>query len=803
MEASTPKSLSESQQQALSIATQSIAPNWPLDRMIAVNPLWQRIDHHFDQVAADVSWLASARCHMDQATYYAWYKDGRIDDSALENAAAEYDVELRGDELMGYLITPEKRPDSWRNIADWADLSRSENKMSWHDEITHQISQFCAAHYQQQRPMLQRQYREQSMNLYQHWLYITRQDRGLSIIMSEDELNKEFDQLPENQEELIALVVKEFGLSDAALSLYCQALLLDINGWGAYLAYRRFEAEKSGSQDQDILSLLAIKLAWEWVVWRYMSRHHQDDFDILTQRWDNQLRNMHDLGGQHKIALLPQMIWARALELSEQTDLVKKLRSHHPEPANTPSMQAIFCIDVRSEVYRRALEQLSPNIETYGFAGFFGLPIEYQQAGTQSCRPQLPGLIAPSVQVFESHTDEELLNEASREASWHRWGSTAVATFSMVESMGWWYAFKMFKNTCLDLFSHQHTEEAAKPPKTVNWSLTRQGTALTVQDQAELAKGVLDVMGLKSFAETILLVGHGSNSRNNLQSAGLECGACGGQSGEINVRVLAQLLNDAGVREALRPLGYDLPDNTQFVPALHNTITDHVTCYLHPKQEGVVHWLQQATYFTQQERALDLDPKLMDMDKVERDHAYQLRAKDWSQTRPEWGLANNNAFVIAPRALTRGLDLQGRSFLHDYQADKDPDGSILERLLTAPMLVTHWINMQYNLSTTDNFKFGSGNKVLHNAVGEHIGLFEGNGGDLRIGLATQSIYDGERWMHTPERLNVFIHAPKDRIVELVKKHSVLSHLVDNEWLYLFQWQDQHIARLYEGDWQPV
>ena len=193
-------------------------------------------------------------------------------------------------------------------------------------------------------------------------------------------------------------------------------------------------------------------------------------------------------------------------------------------------------------------------------------------------------------------------------------------------------------------------------------------------------------------------------------------------------------------------------------------------------------WLTQATYQTQQERAPHLDAKLLSMSKTERDAAYQRRAKDWSQTRPEWGLANNNAFIIAPRQYTRELNLQGRSFLHDYEFEQDSEATILERLMTAPMLVTHWINMQYNLSTTDNFKFGSGNKVLHNAVGDHIGVFEGNGGDLRVGLAMQSLHDGSQWMHTPERLAVYIRGAGDFILRdsHVSTSVFVGHKVDKD-----------------------
>ncbi|MEV8761023.1 putative inorganic carbon transporter subunit DabA, partial [Klebsiella pneumoniae] len=101
------------------------------------------------------------------------------------------------------------------------------------------------------------------------------------------------------------------------------------------------------------------------------------------------------------------------------------------------------------------------------------------------------------------------------------------------------------------------------------------------------------------------------------------------------------------------------------------------------------------------------------------------RANDGAETRPEWGLTGNAAFLIAPRSRSRGLDLGGRCFLHDYEASEDRDGSVLELLMTAPMLVTHWINWQYHASTSDPQRLGSGNKLLHNVVGGTIGVFEG------------------------------------------------------------------------------
>ena len=275
--------------------------------------------------------------------------------------------------------------------------------------------------------------------------------------------------------------------------------------------------------------------------------------------------------------------------------------------------------------------------------------------------------------------------------------------------------------------------------------------------KATLAARVLHAMGLDhDLAPLVLLVGHGSQSANNAQAAALDCGACCGQTGELNARVLARLLNEPAVREGLRSRGIEVPAETVFVAALHNTTTDEIEGFDLDRLPAPVRarWDRLQAVFAQagdqvrRERAarLGLAPHAPAESLLSQ---LRRRANDGAQTRPEWGLAGNASFLIAPRARSRGLVLDGRSFLHDYDAANDADGSVLELLMTAPMLVTHWINWQYHASTSDPRHLGSGNKVLHNVVGGRIGVFEGNGGDLRIGLGRQSLHDGTRWVHEP------------------------------------------------------
>ncbi|MFQ3185763.1 MAG: hypothetical protein ACI8Q3_000780 [Marinomonas primoryensis] len=806
IDTNTHATLTTQQARLLSDATKKIAPSWPLDKLIAVNPLWSLVDKPFDAVSSELSALAGIKTHLPLESYLAWFKEGRIRPGQIQRAANHFNLDVASESLLKHLSQPIEMPAPWRSIADLADEQRPTNKMSWHDEITHQVSQFCAAHYQEHSPTLRRKHINTDKSLYSRWLTVTKEDRGLSIIMGESNLTRFFHDLPNTTTKLFTLVIQELALDNASLSFYAHALLLDINGWSSYLAYLNWPGvneEKSLKQGNHLESLLAIKMAWELVIFRYLKHTSNLLFLHVEKKWTDQKYTIPTLIAAHDTSLVASKIWALALEYSEQHLFHQTLMSSPPkEDKTTPELHAIFCIDVRSEVFRRALEQQSNKIQTLGFAGFFGLPIKYQAKDSQFSRPQLPGLLQATITVTEHESDTKHIHHEQKEARWQRWGHTAPASFSMVESMGWWYAFKMLKQT---MFPRRQQHPANRLAPNTQWQLTQQGIALTDQDKASLAKGILDTIGLKQYALIVMLVGHGSHTSNNLHAAGLECGACGGQSGEVNVKVLAALLNDKKVRTVLNNMGVKIPDATQFVAALHNTTTDEITCFNDEKNrpeidQKLTHWFKEATYLAQKERAAKLDTALLNLSDKERFNAFIKRANDWSQVSPEWGLANNHSLIIAPRHHTRHMDLQGRSFLHDYDYQDDEDFSILEKLLTAPMLVAHWINMQYNLSVTDNFKFGSGNKVLHNAVGGNIGVFEGNGGDLRIGLSMQSLSDGENWMHTPIRLAVYVAAPKSAIEKIANKHDIVRQLIDNNWLYLFQWESNKIEGFYHQQW---
>jgi uncharacterized protein YbcC (UPF0753/DUF2309 family) len=481
-----------------------------------------------------------------------------------------------------------------------------------------------------------------------------------------------------------------------------------------------------------------------------------------------------------------------------------------------PAVQAAFCIDVRSEVFRRALETVAPAAQTLGFAGFFGIFIEYVPLGAGAGRSHVPVIFNPAYCIYEqvkSGDEQSSLQQAIKRRqriglskAWKGFKLSAASCFSFVEATGLMYAPKLlgdsfgwsrpvpdpFKQGLDEAVVDRIAPTLAAVPQTQRCP-HHDHSGIPATDQIEHAARILRAMSMTSnFARLVLLAGHGSSTVNNPHASGLDCGACAGQTGEASARVVAALLNQPAVRRGLLEQGIAIPADTWFLAGLHDTTTDEVRLFdtddvpieLANDLVQLRQWLEQAGDLTRMQRAVMLGMAGMSDTDVAVD--VRQRSRDWSQVRPEWALVNNAAFIAAPRDRTLGVDLAGRVFLHEYQWQTDNGFKILELIMTAPMVVANWINMQYYGSVVDNRRFGSGNKVLHNVAGGAIGVLEGNGGDLRVGLPLQSLHDGKRWVHEPLRLSVFIEAPEAAIDDIISRHDLVRQLVENGWLHLFR-----------------
>jgi hypothetical protein len=777
-----------------------IAPTWPLDRFIAVNPYWGHLERPIASAAANLAALAASPMLMPRSWYREHWQAGRIKKSHLQAAIDAADANCSVDDLVATLKAPPALPDRLPLATDLVDARRdTSHHKAWRDYVTHHVSQGTAAYFDQGQAAWGP---DRSGGLYASWRRQSEHDFGPAMLMGYHGFSQRLRKLPSDPIALIDAAVPALRIPEEGREAYFTALLMSINGWSSWCAYQRWQARLAQRDDDHIVHMLAIRLAWEWLL------HAGHPEANVAEGLDTAWRGADRVVARAQVARSRDWLWHAALERAYQEPVAQGLMNGAPMPGpveTTPAVQAVFCIDVRSEVYRRGLEAASANkVRTMGFAGFFALFIEYRPLGTEMIRPQLPGLLQPALCVTDecdAHEHRETLaRRRKKDLLWHQqwqmFRGGAGSTFSFVEACGLLYAGKLIKNRLGGERNPAPVEQTGLPVDqrpTLRPRFPATGGP-DVEARVNMAATVLGAMGLTTgYARVILLAGHGSTSANNPHAAGLDCGACGGQTGEVNARALAALLNDPAVRQGLEPRGFDVPDSTIFVGGLHNTTTDEVLLYdtdLLPASHAedldqLRGWLAEAGKRTRAERAASLGlARHVDSPGALHD-AIKSRTSDWAQVRPEWGLAGCAAFVVAPRSRTQHMNLAGRSFLHDYRWERDPGFKVLELIMTAPMVVTNWINMQYYASTVDNRLYGSGDKVLHNVVGGDVGVFEGNGGDLRIGLPMQSIHDGERFLHAPLRLSVFIEAPRDEIDKIIAAHAVVKQLVDNEWLHLF------------------
>jgi uncharacterized protein YbcC (UPF0753/DUF2309 family) len=805
-------------QTTIDAACARIAPTWPLDRFIAVNPYWGQLERPIAAAAAQLAGLSGSPMLMPRHWYGEHWRAGRIGRQHLQAAITASGARIQPEALIDGLDSEPALPARLPLATDIVDAARDlGHAMAWRDYITHHISQSCAAFFDQGQAAWGP---DRSGGLYPSWLRQSAHDFGPAMLMGDNGFTQRLAALPHEPTALITAALRALRVPAEAQEAYFTALLMSINGWASWCAYQRWQARLEQRDDAQIVHLLAVRLAWEWLL--HEGHPGLAVADKLGSAW-------HVSAGVIQRAEAAQQhdwLWQAALERSYQAPLCQGLMTARPaaDDAATPAVQAVFCIDVRSEVYRRALEAASPAVQTMGFAGFFAMFVEYRPLGTEMVRPQLPGLLAPALCV----TDEcdapglaEVLSDRRKKnllwrQQWQAFRGGAGSTFSFVEACGLLYAGKLIKSSFgaeadpptveqTGLPAGQRSKLRPRLPNTGGPDLeARIGSAATA----------LGAMGLTGgYARLILMAGHGSTSANNPHAAGLDCGACGGQTGEVNARMLALMLNDPTVRAGLHARGLMVPDSTVFIAGLHNTTTDDLLIYdtdLLPASHAddlatLKVWLADAGRRARAERAASLGLAALAGQAGELRDAVKTRSTDWAQVRPEWGLADCAAFIVAPRSRSRHLNLAGRSFLHDYLWQRDTGFGVLELIMTAPMVVTNWINLQYHASTVDNPRYGSGNKVLHNVVGGNVGVFEGNGGDLRIGLPMQSLHDGENFRHTPLRLSVFIQAPQDPIDAIIAKHTTVRHLVDHEWLTVFRLADDEGVWRYVpgGQWETV
>ena len=774
---------------AANAAARAIPPLFPLASSVAVNPYLGQSGDSLALTAARLGRVSGTPVTPPRDWYLARIADGRISDADLTAAlAASPDVGRPAD--LAALKAAAKQPAAPQQaLPSVADLAARASGIDWPALVNDRISAWAAGYYDKGQALWTT---VPGTTAYTAWRSFASHDltpeiAGLSGFAAF------VTTTPATAPEALAWATSRLAMPTAALETGFHAALMSLGGWSQYARHALWQAELAGGTDSDLTDLLVVRLMWDAAL---LAQYHA----TIGADWAAAL-TAHGLPLQPSPAQVTDAILQDAAERGAQRDMAAAFATPAPVlPLTRPALQAAFCIDVRSEVFRRALEGLDPTIQTIGFAGFFGVFVEHRPFASDVPEARLPVLLNPNVKSCaippNSGAEDAARITARASRAWGRFKLAAVSSFAFVEATGPVYAGKLVRDALGLGPSHLPHDPAPQV-----------SPGLDTAQKLASAEMVLRAMSMTDgFARIVLLAGHGANVTNNPHASALHCGACGGYSGEVNARLLAALLNDAEVRQGLPARGITVPDDTLFVAGLHDTTTDDVLVYGddHPSPAhkadlaGLSRWLAAAGLVARGERALRL-PRATGAGDV------AARSRNWAEVRPEWGLAGCRAFVAAPRTRTATQNLGGRAFLHSYDWQQDKGFGVLELILTAPVVVASWISLQYYGSTVAPAAFGGGNKLLHNVTGG-IGVVEGNGGLLRTGLPWQSVHDGTDLAHEPLRLSVIIEAPQTAINDILARHDGVRALFDNRWLHLFtlddagQMQGRYVGGL---NWEAV
>lgn len=734
-----------------------IGKTWPLYNFVTSNPLSGYEKMNFEKAIKQASQnLGSITLPTGLVFRQAWEHNEINSDilcgllsAASFNEHPEYYLAKMEAENSNYFKNPNNILDTI--IVKWLSVFLDEGMGEW--EMPNKKDGFYAA-----------------------WRKLAKYDQKIGI--------KSIKQIPETAKEAINSVVNSYNTQQQiAIFKYHIAAL---PGYTGYIKYRM--AENSAWQAKYPITLedyLAVRL---WIAKHINAK-------ILLEDISEKETNNHEL----------KLIWLKAWEKSYQLKLIEKIhltKSDFLEMNSIekiPEAQMVFCIDTRSELIRKCIEERG-NYETFGYAGFFGLAADYQDVNTSLIRKSCPPIVNSAYKISECAKVDKEIDFSNFKRNFKddnfidflttRMKNMLPSAFGYVEGTGIFYGLKLIAKTLfpskefkIKFLATTNHEEICEPEIHLITAQHDDLMEISLNEKVAILKSAFDLLGWKTFAPIVLFVGHGSHSANNAFASSLDCGACAASPGRHNARMLAKIANLIEVRNALR-VEFDIliPTHTIFIGAEHNTTTDEIVLFDSEVPKSHVDELNKLKLVLKDIQHSTISVRFGMIEHSSK-KAFE-RSRNWAETRPEWGLARNAGFIIGPRKLTAHLDLNSRCFLHSYNWEYDNKGDALEAILQGPMVVTQWINSHYYFATVDNQQFGGGSKITHNVVGK-FGVVQGNGGDLKFGLPLQSVKSADDALfHQPLRLTVIIHSPIAWVKDILDRNSNLKDLLLNQWIYL-------------------
>jgi uncharacterized protein YbcC (UPF0753/DUF2309 family) len=419
---------------AAETAARAIPPAFPLSATVAVNPFLGQVGEDLATASARLARVAGQRALPPRQSLAADIAAGKISDDDLAAAMIACPSGLKPRDLATLKARAMVAALPPVMVPTLADLAAVDSGQDWPALIQRCLGLWAAGQFDRGQALWSPAPGQGAYAAWRAWAVhdLTPEIAGLSGFCAVTA------NAPDSADRAILAACETLGITEAAAETVFHRLLIDLGGWAQHARWLLWQAELQGQTDTTLTDLLAIRLTWETALLA--------QYPALSGAWATTVAD-HALPVAASADDVLDMILQDAAERAHQRRLGQLLGGPKGR-AGRPALQAAFCIDVRSEVFRRALEGVDPGIATLGFAGFFGLTLSHRAHGTDEAAAHLPVLLTPSL-TSHSHA-APAVEQAARIAAWgtRAWGrfrQAAVSSFAFVEAAGPGYAAKLVK----------------------------------------------------------------------------------------------------------------------------------------------------------------------------------------------------------------------------------------------------------------------------------------------------------------------------------------------------------------------
>jgi uncharacterized protein YbcC (UPF0753/DUF2309 family) len=492
-----------------------------------------------------------------------------------------------------------------------------------------------------------------------------------------------------------------------------------------------------------------------------------------------------------------EALWQEAYERSVHQELLSALQfngTSSPQAESTQTeLQAFFCIDDRECSLRRHLEEIDAGIRTFSTAGFFGVDVFFQGAQDAFPSKHCPVPVQPKHVLRERSKPTQKKAASLPMLSLSSGANTFFRGMLVSQVLGAWAMIRLAASIFRPSLTPASATSLSRVDDEAHFQIERESDEKTEEgllvgyslpEMADRVQAVLKGAGVRSLGQLVVFFGHGASSTNNPHFAAYDCGACSGRPGAPNARAFAKMANHPDVREELRRRGVNIPTESWFVGALHDTTRDEVRFYdlahlPESQKERLAQFeakLQQALERNAKERCRRFETVPL---RIRPDSALEeVRRRSVSifEPRPEYNHATNAFCIVGRRSLTQGLFLDRRAFINSYDPKQDPEGITLSGILNAVIPVCGGISLEYYFSRVDNSVYGAGTKLPHNVIGL-VGVANGVEGDLQAGLPAQMVE-----IHEPLRILFVLEQDPEIALIALQRNPAVFEWVKNEWV---------------------